>query len=83
MPLKAPSVDAILVALDVELDFGLPDIVLPEEVLPGEVLVGEGVELDERTSISYTGMVNSLQHYRLTCFCVARSTAPQQRPPQL
>lgn len=40
VPLNAPSVDAILVALGVE-----PEPDLPGEVLPGEVLVGEDVLL--------------------------------------
>lgn len=58
VPLNAPSVDAILVALDVELEFDLPEEVLPGgllpmEVLPGEalleeVLFGEDVVLQER-----------------------------------
>lgn len=52
MPLNAPLVDAILVGLDVEPEFGLADVVLPEEVSPEEVLVGEDVVLDERALIS-------------------------------
>ena len=57
MPLNAPSVDATLVALDVELEFDLPEGVLPEgvlpgEELPGESLAGEGILLEEKTSIS-------------------------------
>lgn len=43
VPLKAPSVDAILVDFAVELVE--PEVVVPEEVLPGEVLVGEDVVL--------------------------------------
>ena len=45
MPLNAPSVDATLFTLDVELEFDLPEGVLPEEVLPGESLAGEDVVL--------------------------------------
>lgn len=52
VPLNAPLVDAILVGLDVEPEFGLPNVVLPEEVSPGEVLVGEDEVLDERALIS-------------------------------
>ena len=65
VPLKAPSVDAILVDFAVELVE--PEVVVPEEVLPGEVLVGEDVVLRERASISYVRKVDSLQHCRLTC----------------
>ena len=58
MPLKAPSVDAIRVAFDAELEFGLPDVVLldvvlPEELLPGGVVAGEDVVLNEKGLISY------------------------------
>lgn len=65
VPLKAPSVDAIRVALDVELEFGLPDVllpdvVLPEEVFSGGVLVGEDVALDEKAFISYIRMIDLL-----------------------
>lgn len=52
VPLNAPSVDAILVALDVELEFESPEGVLPEEFLPKELLVGEGVVLHKRALIS-------------------------------
>ena len=57
VPLNAPSVDAILVALDVELEFDLPEEVLPEgvlpeEFLPKESLVGEIVVLQKRALIS-------------------------------
>lgn len=64
MPLKAPSVDAILVALDVEPEVEVPEGVLPE-VLPEEALVGEDVVLDERGLVSCIRMVDSLQHCRL------------------
>ena len=57
MPLNAPSVDAILVALGVESELDLLDAVLPGEVLlgevfPGEVLVGEDGDLFDRALIS-------------------------------
>ena len=52
VPLNAPSVEATLVALDVELEFELPEEVLPEVVLPGEALVGEDVGLPDRAPIS-------------------------------
>ena len=52
MPLNAPSVEAILVALDVELEFDLPGEVLPEGVLPEEALLEEDVLLQERELIS-------------------------------
>lgn len=48
MPLKAPSVDAILGGLDAEPDFGFPVLVPPElvvDVLPEELFVGEGLVL--------------------------------------
>lgn len=43
MPLNAPSVDAILVALGVELELDLPDEVLPDDGLPDELLPGGGL----------------------------------------
>ena len=52
VPLNAPSVDAILVALGVELEFDLPDEVLPDEVFPEEALVGEDVVLHQGALIS-------------------------------
>lgn len=57
VPLNAPSVEATLVALDVELEFDLPEEVLLEgllleEVLPGEALVGEDVGLPDAAPIS-------------------------------
>lgn len=57
VPLNAPSVEATLVALDVELEFELPEEVLLggvllEEVLPGEALVGEDVKLPDGAPIS-------------------------------
>lgn len=57
VPLNAPSVEATLVALDVELELELPEEVLPEGVLPevvlpGEALVGEDVGLPDRAPIS-------------------------------
>ena len=52
MPLNAPSVDAILVALGVEPELELPNEVVPGEVLPEELLVGEDVVLHERALIS-------------------------------
>ena len=48
VPLKAPSVDAILGGLDAEPDFGFPVLVPPElvvDVLPEELLVGEELVL--------------------------------------
>ena len=50
VPLKAPSVDAILAGLDAEPDFGLPVLLPPElvvDVLPVELLVGEGLVLHD------------------------------------
>ena len=48
VPLKAPSVDAILAGLDVEPDFGMPVPVPPElvvDALPVELLFEEGLVL--------------------------------------
>lgn len=53
MPLNAPSVDAILVALGVEPEFELPDEVLPEEVLPEGLLVEEELVLQEEALVSH------------------------------
>ena len=50
MPLKAPSVDAILAGLDAEPDFGLPVPVPPElvvDVLPVELLAEEVLVLHD------------------------------------
>lgn len=50
VPLKAPSVDAILLGLGVEPEFGLLVVLFPEEVLevlPEEVVVGEELVLHE------------------------------------
>ena len=50
MPLKAPSVDAILAGLDAEPDFGLPVPVPPElvvDVLSVELLVEEVLVLHD------------------------------------
>ena len=54
VPLKAPSVDAILVALGLEPEFGLePALGLLDGVLPEEALVGGGVVLHQRAIVSY------------------------------
>ena len=50
VPLKAPSVDAILAGLLAEPDFGLPVPVPPElvvDVLPVELVVEEGLVLHD------------------------------------
>ena len=57
VPLNAPSVDAILVTLEAELEFDLPEEVLPEgvlpeEFLPKESLVGKVLLLQKRALIS-------------------------------
>lgn len=67
VPLNAPSVEATLVALDVELEFDLPEEVRPEgvlleEVLPGEALVGEDVGLPDGAPIS--SMRGRLTHFK-------------------
>ena len=81
MPLKAPSVDAILVALDVEPEVEVPEGVLPEEVVVAED-VAEYVVLDGKGLISYIHMLDSLQHCTLTCSCAVRSTVPQPQSRQ-
>ena len=82
MPLKAPEVDAILVALGVEPEFGVPDVVLfgevlPEDVLPGEELVGEDVLLDEGNVDQLYVHGCSRRPCRLTCSCPASSKVQQ------
>ena len=54
VPLNAPSVDAILIGLDMEVEFDppgerLPEAALPEELLPGEPLVGADFVLPEES----------------------------------
>ena len=88
VPLNAPSVDATLVTLDVELEFDLPEgvlpeVVLPEEVLPGDPLAGEDVVLrGERESARC--VVDSMNmKCQLTRSYAGRSRAPRQRRPRL
>ena len=83
VPLNAPSVDATLVTLDVELEFDLPEGVLPEEVLPGDSLGGEDVVLrGERQSARY--VVDSMKtKCTLTGSYAERSRVPRQRRPRL
>lgn len=84
MPLNAPSVDAILVALGVKLEFDLPDEVLPDdglpdEFVPGAVFVEGDVVLHKGALISqHVG----LQEYRFTSYAV-HSMVPQSQSPRL
>ena len=83
MPLNAPSVDATLVTLDVELEFDLPEGVLPEEVLPGDSLGGEDVVLrGEGQSARYVFDPMNTK-CKLTRSYAERSRVPRQRRPRL
>ena len=89
MPLNAPSVDATLVALDVELEFDLPGgvlpevVVLPEEVLPGDPLVGEDVVLRGARQSARCVVDSTNMKCQLTRSYAGRSRAPRQRRPRL
>ena len=88
VPLNAPSVDATLVALDVELEFDLPEEVPPEgllpealfpgELVPGGLLAGEGVVLRWRVLISSMRDC-SLREGKFTYSCADRSRVPRQQ----
>ena len=56
VPLKAPSVDAILAGLDAEPDFGLPVPVPPAlvvDLLPVELFIEEGLVLHDWVLVSH------------------------------
>ena len=83
MPLNAPSVDATLVTLDVELEFDLPEGVLPEEVLLGDPLAGEDVVLrrERQSARCVVDLMNT--KCKLTRSYAGRSRVPRQRRPRL
>ena len=88
MPLNAPSVDATLVTLDVELEFDLPEGLLPEEVLPEEVLLGDplaGEDVVLRRERQSARCVVDLMNTKckLTRSYAERSRVPRLRRPRL
>ena len=87
MPLNAPSVDATLVTLDVELEFDLPEGVLPEgvlpeEVLPGAPLGGEDVVLRGERQLARCVVDSTNTKCKLTRSYAERSRVPRQRQPR-
>ena len=88
VPLNAPSVDAILVTLEAELEFNLPEEVLPEGVLPGIFAKRTIGRRGRGTSEESAHQLNArsilwLRGCELTCSCAVRSRVPRQQRPRL
>ena len=82
VPLNAPSVDATLVTLDVELEFDLSEGVLSEEVLPGDPPAGEDVVLRAERQSARCVVDSMNTRFQLTRSYAERSRVPRQRQPR-